>query len=57
MRVNVSGCQRCQSTHHDLEFKPLTNPADEFKFWAMCPEIDEPVMLAVVETEDESDDV
>lgn len=47
MRVNVNQCQRCGNDHPAMVFWELTNPADNYKYWALCPVTDEPVMLAV----------
>lgn len=47
MRVDIKKCQRCGKNHDALVFWELTNPADNYKYWALCPATDEPVMLAV----------
>lgn len=43
--VLVRSCQRC-GADHSIEFKPLTNAADQFQHWGMCPVKQEPVSLA-----------
>ena len=50
MVSKVWGCQRCGRDHEDLEFEELKNPADEWKFWAMCPLTNQPVLLCIVES-------
>lgn len=44
--VTVRCCQRC-GQDHELVFKPLSNPADLFTHWSLCPLLQEPVLLAV----------
>jgi len=46
--TDLSDCARCGGIHDNLEFKPLQNPADDWRFWAMCPETDQPVLGAIV---------
>lgn len=47
----LTGCARCTGTHHDLTFQPLLQPVEgRFTHWAMCPVVDEPIMLETVET-------
>jgi len=47
MKVTVIQCERCGGTHEDLEFAPLTNhdPESHWVFWAMCPALNQPLML------------
>ena len=47
-RTDVKGCARCGQDHDDVEFFPLTNPADDWNFWRMCPVRNEPLMAAIV---------
>lgn len=42
-------CARCGKDHKNLLFVPLTNAADEWKWWCMCPIIQEPILLALSE--------
>ena len=44
----VKGCQRC-GTDHEIEFRHLTNPADEWNWWGVCPVTNEPVLMRFVE--------
>lgn len=43
-KINVRQCQRC-GQDHVMEFTPLTNPANEYEWWGMCPNLKEPVLL------------
>lgn len=47
MKVDVRQCQRC-GHDHEVEARPLSNPTDQFTFWAMCPVKDEPLRIAVI---------
>lgn len=47
MKINVKRCQRCGKDHPELEFKPLSNPVDDWKWWATCPNTGEPVLAMV----------
>jgi hypothetical protein len=57
-RVSINGCARCEGEgHKDLLFHPFTHPIvmDDgytFTWWAMCPTVNEPIMLAYVEIPD-----
>ncbi len=42
-------CARCGEDHFSLIFLPLTNPADEWTHWVMCPILKEPILLQQVE--------
>lgn len=52
MTVSVRSCQRCGADHVGMKFQPLSNPADRFRFWGSCPVTGQPVLLAVIETEE-----
>lgn len=45
-RIVVRSCQRC-GQDHEMSFRPLSNPADEFTHWGLCPTLAEPVVLAM----------
>jgi len=47
MIIDVHCCQRCGKDHSRLQFRKFTNPVTEYEWWAMCPEIDEPILLKV----------
>ena len=55
MKVNINNCARCGETHVDLEFSKLTRPMIDAKHthWAMCPTVNEPIMLRIVASIDE----
>ncbi len=44
MKVTVRRCQRC-GKNHQMVFAKLTNPADEWTHWGLCPNTKEPVLL------------
>lgn len=53
--VDLNGCARCHGDGHPaLVFKPFTHPVERcggeppFVEWAMCPTVNEPILLAVV---------
>ena len=48
MITNISRCARCGGDHKDLEFLPLVNASDEWNWWAMCPQIEQPILMKVV---------
>ena len=36
-----------------MEFRKLTNPQNEWKWWAMCPDTNEPILLRTVKGMDD----
>jgi transcription elongation factor Elf1 len=44
--IAVTGCRRCGKDHAQLLCKPLTNPADEYTHFVICPETKEPLMVS-----------
>lgn len=46
--VSVLFCQRCGQDHPDLQFVKLTNPYDEWGWFAMCPKTQQPLLVKVV---------
>ena len=46
--TTVKDCSRCGKDHADLKFRKFHKPAGEYQYWAMCPNRQEPVLLAVV---------
>ena len=51
----VNGCARCGG-HHALSFKRLSRPVGfeangAYTHWAMCPKLNEPILLAFVDDE------
>lgn len=56
--LDIVGCARCHGGGHDgLEFRRLTHPLDageyHFTHWAMCPLILEPILLTIMDKEDD----
>ncbi|UQN06299.1 hypothetical protein [Deinococcus sp. QL22] len=47
MRVEIKGCQRC-GQDHPVDAQPLSNPTDQFTYWAMCPTVQEPLRIVVL---------
>lgn len=47
MLVKVTSCQRCGSDHEDLEFKELSNAQDSYRFWTLCPNLGQPILMKV----------
>lgn len=49
----ITSCARCGKDHEGIVYKKLTNPlvhADtSFTHWAMCPDLDEPIMMYFIE--------
>lgn len=45
VKVNIRRCQRCRGDHDKLVFHALTNPRDDYKWWAICPDSKEPLLL------------
>jgi len=57
IKTTIRNCARCQQEHKDLEFRPLTNPIEDYdgtiwNYWALCPNNGEPILLAVTQTHD-----
>lgn len=50
-RTTVTGCARCGMEHKNLKFERLSNPADEWKWWSICPNTGQPILLKIVEGE------
>lgn len=46
--VRLESCQRCGEAHPNLQLEKLKNPADEYDYWAMCPNTNQPVFVMVV---------
>jgi len=55
--IDLEGCSRCGESHKNLVFKEFINPQivgkDEenpdyvFNHWVMCPNTNEPIMIAL----------
>ena len=44
--VSIHHCARCGGNHKNLRFNRLTLEAESFKWWAMCPDLNEPILMA-----------
>lgn len=40
-------CPRCDNNHEALEVKRLTRPSEGFSHFAMCPNLGEPILVAM----------
>lgn len=43
--TDVKGCPRCGLNHAQLRFTRLTNPVDDWKWWALCPVNGQPILM------------
>lgn len=54
---SIVGCARCGGEgHKNLKFKKLKNPVQatqtfQLTHWAMCPETNEPILMAILENQ------
>lgn len=51
MKTNIVSCARCEKDH-EVEVKEFTNPPPNYTHWALCPNLQEPILIKVVEEED-----
>lgn len=52
-KVSVERCARCNGDHKEVTFRPFTHPNSHYTHWAHCPNIDEPILLRIEETNEE----
>ena len=45
--ATVAICARCNGVHLNLQFKEFTNPIEDYKYWAMCPTLNEPILMGI----------
>ena len=45
LKVTIINCQRCGETHKKILFSKLSNPADEYGYYATCPTSRQPILL------------
>lgn len=45
--VNVYDCSRCGDNHFKLEFKGLTTPIEDYQWFAMCPKLNEVLLMKI----------
>lgn len=50
--TNVRSCQRCGKDHNAMPFTPLSNPVDDWTYFGVCSQTQQPVMLKVKEVSD-----
>jgi transcription elongation factor Elf1 len=48
LNIHVKTCQRC-GEDHNVEFRPLANPAYTYTYWGMCSNINQPLLLRIRE--------
>jgi len=48
-RTTVTGCARCGMEHKNLKFERLSNPADEYNYWSICPNTGQHIFIRVFE--------
>jgi hypothetical protein len=55
MTVSVKNCARCGRDHDRVNFERFTRPVEIeneiFKYFGMCPQTDEPILMRVEEGE------
>ena len=49
LSLPVNNCARCNQNHSNIEFIPFTIPPLEYTYWGMCPAVNEPILLCVVD--------
>lgn len=49
--TNLRNCARCGGNHDKLEFRELTQPIDDYTYFASCPTNGEPILLRVTATQ------
>lgn len=47
--TNINNCARCGENHTNLLFKKFTNDCNGFTHFAICPTNQEPILLKIVE--------
>lgn len=56
MTIDLEGCARCDGEGHEgLTFHEFTRAVDgRYTYWAMCPTLNEPILMEIVEREADS---
>ena len=54
LRIMVRNCQLC-GEDHEMDFVPLSNPADEYAYYGACPIKGQPMFLSVGELAERCD--
>jgi hypothetical protein len=55
-RTTITGCARCGQEHKNILVKRLTHPIGEYKWFAICPDNNEPILVKIIRKRDESGD-
>jgi len=51
MKTDIVNCARCGEDHAGMEFQEFVQKPDTgHTHWAMCPEIEQPILLVIVNT-------
>ena len=46
--VHIKKCARCDESHRDVQATEFQGtPVDNYDHWAMCPKLNEPVLIRV----------
>ena len=48
LRGQVCNCARCGEDHDEIQWRPFTK-SDKYTYWAMCPNLYEPILLTIEE--------
>ena len=46
--LDTYGCARCGEDHAGLDFRELTSPIRDLRYWATCPKTGEPILMRTV---------
>lgn len=57
MKINIGKCARCEQDHRDIEIDYLLRPIMDgdkciANAWAMCPTVNQPIIILVNEQND-----
>jgi len=48
MKTEIKCCARCEKDH-EVEVKVFTNPPPIYTHWALCPNLNEPILIKIIE--------
>ncbi len=48
--IGVKSCARCGGNHDSLQTHQLDNH-EKYQRWAMCPEVQQPILIQVIEVD------
>lgn len=43
--AELSNCSRCNESHKNITFSLMSNPVDDFIYWAPCPANGHPILM------------